>query len=77
MKKRKVGIITLSDGRDFVHQELLPMNQEFQDRLKRALEATGEVEVITAPEIVWKPSQAKQAGKELLKAAVRDVKSLY
>ncbi len=70
MKKRRVGIITLSDGRDFVHRELLSMNQEFQERLKRALEATGEVEVVTASEIVWKPSLAKQAGKELLKAEV-------
>lgn len=70
MRKRKVGIITFSDGRDFVHEELLSMNREFERRLKRALEATGEVEVVTAPEIVWKPSLAKQAGRELMKAEV-------
>lgn len=70
MRKRKVGIITLSDGREFVHNELLRMNKKFQDRLKKALEDTGEVEVISASDIVWKPSLAKKAGKELMRAEV-------
>lgn len=70
MIKRKVGIITLSDGRDFVHEELLEMNRGFEERLVKSLETTGEVEVIRASEIAWKPSLAKQAGKELLKAEV-------
>ncbi len=34
MKKRKVGIITLSDGREFVHDELLGMNKKFQASFK-------------------------------------------
>ncbi len=70
MKTRKVGIITLSDGREFVHKELLSMNQAFESRLKHALEATGEVEVVTASDIVWRPSLAKKAGKELMKEEV-------
>ncbi len=70
MKKRKVGVITFSDGRDFVHNDLIEMNKGFQDRLVKALEATGEVEVVTASDIVWKPSLAKKAGKELMKAEV-------
>lgn len=70
MKKRKVGVITFSDGREFVHKDLLEMNRSFQDRLVRALESTQEIEVVTASEIVWKPSLAKNAGRELLKAEV-------
>ena len=70
MKKRRVGVITFSDGRDFVHRDLIDMNREFQDRLVRALEATGEVEVVVASEIVWKPSLAKKAGIEMMKAEV-------
>jgi len=70
MKKRKVGIITFSDGRKFVHDELLQMNKKFQERLVKALEGTGEVEVVTASDVVWKPSLAKKAGKELMKAEV-------
>lgn len=70
MRKRRVGIITLSDSREFVHNKLLEMNKKFQDRLVKALEATGKVEAITASDIVWKPSLAKKAGKELMKAEV-------
>lgn len=69
-KKRRVGIITFSDGREFVHKDLLEMNKKFEDRLAKALEATGEIEVIRASEVVWKPSLAKKAGKELMKAEV-------
>ncbi len=30
MRKRKVGIITFSDGRDFVHNDLLELNKVFR-----------------------------------------------
>lgn len=70
MQKRKVGIITFSDGRDFVHEETLEMNKKFEDRLVKALENTGEIEVVRASEIVNKPSKAKKAGKEMMKAEV-------
>ncbi len=65
MKKRKVGVITFYDGRNFVNEELLEMNKKFQEKLVKALENTGEVEVVVAPDIVWKPSLAKKAGKFL------------
>ena len=70
MKKRKVGIITFSDGRDFVHEETLEMNKKFEDRLAKALENTGEIEVVRASDIVNKASKAKKAGKEMMKAEV-------
>ncbi len=70
MRKRRVGIITFSDGREFVHRELLEMNRSFEDRLAKALENTGDVEVVRASEIAWKPSLAKKAAKELMKAEV-------
>jgi L-fucose isomerase len=52
MRKRRVGIITLSDSREFVHNELLEMNKKFQDRLVKTLEATGEAEAVTASDMV-------------------------
>ncbi|HDM70768.1 MAG TPA: fucose isomerase [Thermotogales bacterium] len=69
-KKRKVGIITFSDGREFVHKELLEMNKKFEERLANALEKTGEVEVVRFREIAWKPSLAKEAGKYMMKEEV-------
>ena len=65
MDKYKVGIITFSDGRKFVHEDLVDMNRKFQKELADALEKTGEVQVVTFDEIVWKPSIAKKAGKFL------------
>lgn len=46
------------------------MNKKFQNRLIKVLEATGGIETVVAPDIVWKPSLAKKAGKELMKAEV-------
>ena len=60
MRKRKVEIITLWDGRKFVHDKLLQMNKKFQSRLRKALEDTGEVEVISASDIAM-PIQKQKA----------------
>ncbi len=53
MDKRRVGILTFSDGRESVHRELEGLNLEFQGRLAAALTATGEVEPVVGREIVW------------------------
>lgn len=58
--KRRVGILTFSDGREYVHKELIDINKKFEDDLAKALESTGEIEVIKADQIVCKSSIAKQ-----------------
>lgn len=63
--KKKVGILTFSDGREAVHRELLPVNQEFQERLAKALQSTGEVEPVVGQEIVWTAELAKDEAKRL------------
>jgi L-fucose isomerase len=65
MKKFKVGILTFSDGRRYIHEDLLATNQRYQDRLGRALEATGEVEVVAGTEIVWTPRIAQAQARRL------------
>ncbi|HAF71017.1 MAG: L-fucose isomerase 2 [Acetothermia bacterium 64_32] len=65
MKKRKVGILTFSDGRESVHKEVEPVNREFQERLAQALEATGEVEPIAGQEIIWTAELARNEAKRL------------
>lgn len=68
--KRKVGILTFSDGRRSVHESLVDMNREFQDKLAKALEATGEIEIIAGEEIVWTSELAKKEAKRLAKSDV-------
>lgn len=58
--KRKVGILTFSDGREYVNKELVEINKGFERTLANALESTGEIEVITANRIIHKPSIAKE-----------------
>src|SRR5438034_1209690 len=42
MRRRKVGLLTFSDGRRFAHEMLRQMNLDFQLTLRTRLEATGE-----------------------------------
>ena len=65
MKKFKVGILTFSDGRKYIHEDLLATNLRYQNRLAEALEATGQVEVVAGTEIVWTPKIARREAQRL------------
>ncbi|MGD0266861.1 MAG: hypothetical protein ABSD47_18190 [Candidatus Methylomirabilota bacterium] len=56
----RVGVLSFSDGRKRVHDGLAPYIAEQASRIKAALEATGEVEVTLAEEIVWHPALARE-----------------
>ncbi|MEM3658548.1 MAG: hypothetical protein QXQ66_09090, partial [Candidatus Hadarchaeum sp.] len=64
-RKIRVGILTFSDGRDFVNKELEDINREFQERLAAALEATGEVQVLVTNTIIWTTELAQAEAKRL------------
>jgi len=68
--KRKVGILTFSDGRKYIHEDLLETNVRYQNSLVKALEATGEIEPIAGTEIIWTPKQAQQEGRRLAEMGV-------
>lgn len=59
----KIGVITFSDGRPHVHQELLAMNLKFQENLVKKLQQEGH-EVIIADEPPWTNQLAVSAGKK-------------
>src|SRR2546428_3923891 len=64
MRVPKVGILTFPDGRPHVHNELLPLTREFQERLARRLREAG-WEVVTGRDIVWTTELAKSEGRFL------------
>jgi len=70
MKKFKVGILTFSDGRKYVHDDLLTINRRYQDQLEKALEATGQVEVFAGKEILWNPEVARAESQRLASEGV-------
>jgi L-fucose isomerase len=63
--KRKVGILTFSDGRKYIHDDLLEVNLMYQRRLAEALAATGEIEPVVGKEIIWTSEVAQREGRRL------------
>lgn len=60
----RIGILTFSDGRDFIARDLREMNEDFQRRLAARLEADGH-EVVCAPDIVWSAETARSGARHL------------
>lgn len=66
----RLGVLTFSDGRPKVHEEMLPINLDFQNRLVKALEGTGEIQVVTGQDIIHTAKQAKAEAERLTQAGV-------
>ncbi len=63
----RVGVLTFSDGRSFVAEQVEALNRSFQDRLRHRLESDGH-QVITGEEIVWTNEGAVREAKRLAAA---------
>ncbi len=61
----KVGILTFSDGREYIHKSLVETNLRYQRRLAETLEKTGRIEAIQGREIVWNSRMAQKEGDRL------------
>lgn len=70
MKKIKVGILTFSDGREYIHRDLLPVNQAYQKELTQALQQTGRVEVVAGREIIGSNAAAREEAQYLKASGV-------
>jgi L-fucose isomerase len=66
--KRKIGILTFSDGRAAIHKDVEPLNLHYQKQLADALQETGEVEPIVGQSIIWTNELAKQEAARLARA---------
>jgi len=70
MRKTRVGILTFSDGRKYIHESLQELNRRYHDSLQHALEATGQVEVTAGEEIIWNNHLAQREARRLASANV-------
>ncbi len=70
MKKFRVGLLTMSDGRPYLHQTQFAMNMQYQNDIKEALEATGLVEVVAGTAPVNSNAAAKEEALRLKEAGV-------
>lgn len=60
MKKLRVGLLTMSDGRSYLHQTQFQMNMDYQKSICETLEQTGMVEVVAGKA----PINSNEAAKE-------------
>nr|WP_308628492.1 L-fucose/L-arabinose isomerase family protein [uncultured Eisenbergiella sp.] len=69
-RKIKVGILTMSDGRIYLHDEYKKLNMQYQDEIARRLEETGEVEVVQGTTPIHTNEEAKKEAMRLQREGV-------
>ena len=70
MKKIKVGLLTMSDGRIYLHEEYEQLNFQKQHEIAAALTDTGLFEVVEGQRIVNSNTVAKEEGIRLREQSV-------
>jgi L-fucose/D-arabinose isomerase len=63
--KYRLGLLSVSDGRPYVHREQRAAIEEYNRRLQAALEATGQVEVIPGEAPLTSPTEARREAERL------------
>ena len=70
MNRIKIGILTMSDGREYLHEEYEEMNLRYQRDIAAALEATGDFEVVQGQCAIHTNAEARAEGQRLRVANV-------
>ena len=70
MKKIKVGLLTMSDGREYLHQTQFAMNMNYQKDIKKALESTGIIEVFDGKAPIHSNEEARTEAQRLAQEGV-------
>ena len=69
-KKIKVGVLTMSDGRPYIHNDYVELNRRYQADIIAALEQTGEIEAVGGTRIINSNTIAREEGERLLREGV-------
>lgn len=70
MEKIKVGLLTMSDGREYLHQDYIQLNMDYQQEIKEALESTGLFQVTAGDMPLHSNEEAKREAMKLQTAGV-------
>lgn len=73
IRKKRIGLITFSDGRDYIHRELLNVNERYQEEIRKTLNENGEFDVVCARCIIGSSTQAREEAGYLKKQGVEAV----
>ena len=66
MKKIKIGLLTMSDGREHLNEEYRPITMKYQAEIVEALEKSGLYEVVAGSGPINSNQMAKQEAERLL-----------
>lgn len=69
-KRIKVGLLTMSDGRDYLHKDTLDINMKYQNDIKLQLEKSGDVKVVAGSQPIYSNTVAKYEAEALRRAGV-------
>lgn len=70
MKKIKVGILTISDGREYLHREYAGLLMTYQEEIKSELESDGTFEIVGGSLAIHTNEEAKEEALKLQQAGV-------
>ncbi|MCF7942920.1 MAG: L-fucose/L-arabinose isomerase family protein [Spirochaetia bacterium] len=70
MEKIKVGILTFSDERKYIHDAMLDINLQYQTALANELVKTGKVDVVQGRSIIGNRETARLEGRFLAESGV-------
>ena len=70
MDKIRVGILTMSDGRPYLHEEYEEMNFGYQQDIAEALEATGHFQVVQGTRVINSNTIAREEAERLAREEV-------
>ena len=68
--KRKIGLLTMSDGRSYLHNEAYDTMMRYQNDIQKALEATGQFQVVAGAAPVNSNVLAKAEAERLRREGV-------
>lgn len=68
--KRLIGLLSISDGRERVHNNLVPVINKYNEQLINFLESSGEVELVLGSKPINSPSSAREEAERLLRSGV-------
>lgn len=71
--RARIGIIGFSDGEPAVHEQLKDIVQKQVDAIVQEMRASGQVDIVTASELVCSVESAKRMGLEMTKKEVDGV----
>lgn len=70
MRKIKVGLLTMSDGREHLNRDYMPITMKYQREIVDALEASGRYEVVAGSGPICTNDMAKQEALRLRQQSV-------